>query len=118
MNQTKNSGFDPDKYIEEAKAAQEAQLIKEGKRPYLILSEGETTVTVDMQTPPREETGDFGKKLIFRVENNGKEHDLPCSMSLAKKILYQLKDKNNPMTLIRAGEGKQTRYSVKKPKKE
>jgi len=116
MSSTKNEkklAFDIDDMLDEINEDQKEALRKEGKEPYLTLEEGETVILIDGTVKPVESVGDFGKRLTWRVTKGGEKYDLTASMSLSKKLLKALKANINPMTIIRVGEAKQTRYSIK-----
>lgn len=115
--ENKNMAFNIDEMLNGIKTTQKEELIKEGKRPFYTLEEGETKIFIDITVKPTEDIGDFGKRLRWRIKVEKEEYDLTASMSLSKKILFALKQNVNPMILIRTGEGKQTRYSVKGLKK-
>jgi hypothetical protein len=109
-------------WLEKNKVALEERRKKvmqeKGLEEFYTLEEGETLILFDLTKEPRlDETGDFGMKTIFRVKIGDKPYDLSASDSLAKKIYNGLTLGYNPMTIIRVGEEKQTRYSVKELKK-
>jgi len=92
-----------------------ARLRAEGKEEFLTLEEGVTVLTVDTSVAIREMNGEFGVRKIFRVTVNKKPYDLPLSPSTAKQLTKcMMNDKTNKVQIIRAGQKKQTRYSIKK----
>ncbi len=105
----------PEEMFDTVNQERKAALKAEGKAEFLTIPEGVTIVNIDTTVAVREIDGDFGKRKIFRAKVKGDDYDLPVSFSLAKKILKTMtEDKTTKIQIIRAGEGKQTRYSVKK----
>lgn len=95
-----------------------AKVMKEkGMAEFYTLPEGESKIFIDINKEPREQDGDFGLRTIFRINAEGKEYDLSCSDALARRIYNALTAGVNPMTVIRIGDGKQTRFSIKELKK-
>jgi hypothetical protein len=95
--------------------AQRASLEAKGYKELYNIQEGETTITVNTSQPPRVAQTRFGERKILRinVENQG-ERDLMLSSNspLWKGIITKLNDGIITMKVVRAGTGKQTRYSV------
>ena len=107
--------WNPKTINEQLNKDRKAALKEQGKAEFLTLPEGVTTIHVDCTVALREMDGDFGKRKVFRITSDGEEYDLPASYSLAAKILKTMTaEKTTNVQIIRAGEGKQTRYSVKK----
>ena len=88
-------------------------LEERGYAEFYKFPQGETEVTVDVGVQPREKTGDFGLQTILRVTIDGKPYDIAVKDMLYYKILKKLEQGQTTMTIVRAGEGKQTRYSLK-----
>lgn len=96
---------------------------EKGLAEFYTLEEGETRLKF-LDHPPREDTtGEFGVRTIFRVkvlsdpDAKEPEYDLSASDALSRKILNALEVGINPLTIIRVGEEKNTRYSIKELKK-
>jgi hypothetical protein len=104
-----------------SKQAEVPQWVKERKqwhsentRPeYFSIPEGETAIEIDMSQPPEEREGDFGTQYIYHIKVNGEHYLLSASMRLDRLIISALSEGINPMTIIRTGTKKQTRYSIK-----
>jgi hypothetical protein len=80
---------------------------------YLTVPEGETAIEVDLNHPAEEKEGDYGKQFMYRIKVDGKQYLLSASITLDRLIISALSEGINPMTLIRTGTKKQTRYSIK-----
>ena len=106
-----------DKHQKTVEDRRQKVMKEKGMADFITLEEGETKLTFDTTKEPREQDGDFGLRTIFRVLKDGKEYDLSASDALARKILNAMAAGINPMTIIRVGEGKQTRFSIKELKK-
>lgn len=89
------------------------QIDAEEQTPYFKIPQGETEITVDMDIPPAERTGDYSKQYIYTITVNGEARKLSASEYLDKMIIEALCHNINPFTLVRKGTGKQTRYSIK-----
>jgi hypothetical protein len=80
---------------------------------YFSVPEGETAIEVDLSRPAEEREGDYGKQFVYHIKANGKQYLLSASVTLDGLIILALSEGINPMTLIRTGTKKQTRYSIK-----
>jgi hypothetical protein len=80
---------------------------------YFAVPEGETIIEVDLNNPAEEREGDFGKQFVYHIKANGEKYLLSASITLDRLIISALSKDINPMTLIRVGTKKQTRYSIK-----
>jgi hypothetical protein len=86
----------------------------ENTRPqYFSIPEGETVIEVDVNQPPEKREGDFGPQYVYRVRMNGEQYLLSASVRLDRLIVLALSEGINPMTIIRTGMKKETRYSIK-----
>lgn len=97
------------------KRNEEIQKEKEENSNYLQLKNGENIIKIDLSTLPIETTGKFGKKFVYQTltEKNGKKLLLSASKTLDALIIKALSDGHNPFTLVKVGEGKETRYAIK-----
>lgn len=93
---------------------------REKNSKYLALKNGENTVKLDVSVMPVEDpNGKFGKRMIYTTEIvrniDGKDVKLLLSTSPALEtlILKALATGINPFTLIKIGEGRNTRYAIK-----
>jgi hypothetical protein len=80
---------------------------------YFSIPEGETTIEIDLSHAPQEKEGDFGKQFVYHIKANNKDYMLSASIVLDGLLISALSQGINPMTLIRTGTRKQTRYSIK-----
>jgi hypothetical protein len=86
----------------------------ENTRPqYFSVPEGETVIELDVNEPPEERQGEFGPQYVYHVKVNNEHYLLSASMRLDRLIVLALSEAINPMTIIRTGMKKQTRYSIK-----
>jgi len=83
------------------------------KPDYFNVPEGETIIEIDLNHAPEEREGDFGTQYIYHIKANGERYLLSASVRLDRLIISALSEGVNPMTLIRTGTRKQTRYSIK-----
>jgi len=81
----------------------------------LRLPIGESTLIFQPEQPRTANTK-YGERKIFKVEYDGKTYDFMINEKspLYRAIIEQLADDNNTITIVRSGEGKSTRYSIKK----
>lgn len=80
---------------------------------YFSIPEGETKIEIDLSHAPQEKEGDFGKQFVYHIKANNADYLLSASVMLDRLIISALSEGINPMTLIRTGTKKQTRYSIK-----
>jgi hypothetical protein len=80
---------------------------------YFTIPEGETAIEIDLNHPAEEREGDYGKQFVYRIKANGEKYLLSASITLDRLIISALGEGINPMTLVRVGTKKQTRYSIK-----
>ncbi len=91
------------------------KLREKGKSPYLKLPEGESVITFSLEKPEKR-VNNFGNEVAdFKVVYNGESYILSVNTNstLYRKILSQLAQGHTTLTIIRAGTGKETRYSIK-----
>ena len=82
----------------------------------LTLEQGETMILIkNPEKEPREITGKWGQQRVFTVQIKGEIFDWAVSLNspLYRELLDVLAKGINPITIIRAGREKQTRYSIK-----
>ena len=92
----------------------EEKLIKQGRSPYLRLEQGENTFTL-LPTIPTPHTSNWGKQQeVFKVKQNDTEYDWPITLTSPLYIKVARRIPNAPvdMTVVRVGEGQQTRLSI------
>lgn len=76
--------------------------------------QGETQIFVDMQVPPVSKISKFGNiQWIYQVKVNGEIKKISVNVILDRAIIQALSEEINPMTIIRTGKEKDTRYSIK-----
>lgn len=80
---------------------------------YFKVPEGETLIEIDLNHAPEEKEGNFGTQYIYHIKANGERYLLSASMRLDRLIISALSEGVNPMTLVRIGTRRQTRYSIK-----
>lgn len=92
----------------------EDALKEAGYEPFFKLPKGETPVKF-LETDPREVDSKFGKRIVFSVEVNGEKKDLPFSEKnpFLYDLVKALKEGKTELTILRAGEGVDTRYDLK-----
>jgi hypothetical protein len=98
---------------------EQIQKEKEENSKYLKLKIGENIIKIDLTQLPIEETktisGKAVKRFVYQTEinNNGRKMLLSASAYLDTLIIKALSEGFNPFTLIKTGEGINTRYAVK-----
>jgi hypothetical protein len=104
-----------DRYKHQMKKRRE-RLEKKGYRETLRLPIGETTVTIDKETEPRQVDTKYGKRLAFLVTVDGEKYDwlLNEKSPIYEEMLEELMKGNNAIIVVRSGEGRATRYSLKR----
>jgi hypothetical protein len=95
----------------------EAKIKKEREEnsKYFSLRNGENIIKIDLTQLPIETTGKYGSKFVWQTqtEKNGVKLLLSASPTLDALITKALANHVNPFTLIKVGEGKETRYAIK-----
>jgi hypothetical protein len=88
---------------------------KEENSKFVKLVNGENIIKIDLSQLPIEQVGKFGKRFIYQTEvvKNGRKLLLSASPTLDALIIKALSEGHNPFTLIKLGEGKDTRYDLK-----
>jgi hypothetical protein len=89
---------------------------KEENSKFLSLKNGENIIKIDLSVLPIEQpTGKYGKRFIYItcIMKNDKPLLLSASPTLDSLIIKALSEGYNPFTLIKVGEGKETRYGIK-----
>ena len=102
--------------LDDANEARKKQLKEKGYAEFYKLPVGETTITLDLNTAPRDKSGDFGEQCIFRISVGKETYDFSISVKspLYRSILETAEQGKTHMTIVRTGEGKNTRYTIKK----
>ena len=115
MNEKK---FDWDQWLAEKERQNterlETNLAKQDRNPYLVLEQGENTFTV-LPVVPTPRTSNWGQvQEVFKVQKDGNEYDWAVSIASPLYIEIARKMPNAPVkvTVVRVGEGKQTRLSL------
>lgn len=88
---------------------------KEDNSKFFKLKNGENIIKIDLSQLPIEETGKYGKRFIYQTVTvkNGTPLLLSASKTLDSMVIKCLSEGLNPFTLIKLGEGKDTRYDIK-----
>lgn len=88
---------------------------REENSKYLSLKNGENIIKIDLNVLPLEQKGRFGARQIYTTctVKGDKQLLLSASMMLDSLIIKALSNGINPFTLIKVGEGKDTRYAIK-----
>jgi hypothetical protein len=91
------------------------QLKEKGFAEFWKAQVGESQIEVVMDSPARERDGNFGRQAIFRIKIEDKEYDFSVNMKspLYRSILEMLVLDKPHFTLVRSGQGKDTRYDIK-----
>lgn len=97
------------------KRMQEIQKNKEENSRYISLKNGENILKIDLNFLPVEEKGKYGTRIVYTTANmkGDKALLLSASIVLDSLIIKALSNGINPFTLIKVGEGKNTRYAIK-----
>ena len=109
------------KWVTQEKAAMQKKREQQFKdkgielTPFLKLVEGENKITL-LPKIPRISEGQFGKQYIFQAKQGRTEYSLGIreNSPLYRMLVNVLTDIPTDLTIIRAGEQKATRYSIKK----
>lgn len=88
---------------------------KEKFGKYLSLKNGENIVKINLEHLPVSTDTKFGTRYVYTtcIKRNDKELLLSASPILDGLIIKALSNNINPFTLIKVGEGKNTRYAIK-----
>jgi hypothetical protein len=92
----------------------ESNLAKQDRNSYLMLEQGENKFTL-LPIVPTPRTSNWGQEQdIFKVQKNGNEYDGGVSVKspLYIKIARLMPKAPVEVTIVRVGEGKQTRLSL------
>lgn len=99
---------------------QRTEQIKKQKEEYskfVKLQNGENKIEIDLSVLPYEQPakGSYNARMIWTTatQKNGKNLLLSASMILDSLIVKALSNGVNPFTLIKVGEGINTRYAIK-----
>lgn len=97
------------------KRQEQIQKTREENSKYLALKNGENIVKIDLSILPVEQKGKFGVRQIYTTMTmkGDKQLLLSASVVLDALIIKALSAGINPFTLIKVGEGKDTRYAIK-----
>jgi hypothetical protein len=103
-----------------AKRQEEIKKDKEENSKYQSLKNGENIIKIDLTVfPVIEEKGKFGIRHIYTttttklIKGIMQPLLLSASPTLDALIVEALANGHNPFTLIKVGEGKDTRYAIK-----
>jgi hypothetical protein len=93
-----------------------AVMAEKGYREFFSLPVGQTTMILH-KSVPRITKGDYGERKVFRIHQDGKEYDFAINprSPIYREVIKRLSattEKSITLTIVRAGEGKQTRYSI------
>jgi hypothetical protein len=93
----------------------EIQKQKEENSKYYQLKNGENIIKINLSQLPIDVKGKYGMKHVYETmtEKNGVKLLLSASDALDALIIKALSHGLNPFTLIKVGEGKETRYAIK-----
>lgn len=80
---------------------------------YVKLPLGETVVIIENRPPIKGFNKWGNEQYTYTVNVNGEEKKLSANVILHIGIIQALSESINPMTIIRTGKGKETRYSIK-----
>ena len=80
---------------------------------FFKIPEGESIVLIDENQAPEELDGKFGKRYLYAVIVEGNKLKLSVNKRLDKMIIKALMNGINPLTLIRVGQGTDTRIKIK-----
>jgi hypothetical protein len=101
-------------YKRQLETEEKARAQELGFKELLQLEVGETTITIDADTEPRETETRYGKRLVLTLKEPADKEFMINPMSpLWKELLYKLGSGETTVTIVRSGRGKQTRYALK-----
>ena len=88
---------------------------KDENSKYLSLKNGENIVKIDLGFLPEKVNGKFGTRYVYTtcIKKGERQLFLSASPMLDGLIIKALSEGINPFTLIKVGEGKNTRYAIK-----
>jgi len=114
---TKNKELDRFLNEEMIRLDQEKKQLYEtkGMREFAQFEQGETKIALIPMTPKLNEKGQYGVRRVFRIAMGGKEYDWGINprSPMYRELLKRLQDNMLEFTVIKIGEGKATRWSVK-----
>lgn len=80
------------------------------------LPEGETEIYIDISKPVQKQKSTFDSskdRFVYSIQVDGKPYTMSCGYMLDALIIKALIAGMNPMRIIRAGAGTNTRFSIK-----
>lgn len=83
------------------------------KSEYFTFPVGETKIKILDNLPERKISKYGTNQWLYIIEVNGKTKKLTVNVILDRAIIHALSEDINPMTIIRTGKAKDTRYSIK-----
>jgi hypothetical protein len=115
FNKTKNGEIEMKdiKEIPEWIKTRSVQQKQDTSSEYFKIPEGESEIEINELQAPEEVEGNFGKQYMYYIKADGKRYKLTVGKMLDVMIIKALMKGINPMIVIRAGTGIQTRYSIK-----
>jgi hypothetical protein len=113
QKEQKQTTFDIKAEIAKTKQQKKINLQKQGLAEFFTYPVGETKTFFMLEKGVETQEGQFGTKKVFRVVINNEEFSVSFALSPALKVLDALDKGINPMTVIRAGTEKATRYDIK-----
>ena len=97
-----------------AKADKEREEYIKEHGEYYQFPQGETKILINTDVSPFEKINKYGKtQFVYEVQINGEKKKISVNIVLDRAIIQCLVEEINPMTIIRFGQGTQTRYSIK-----
>ena len=86
-----------------------------GRQPFWKIPEGTTKITLQSVLPTDYNKGQFGPQKLFSIKVKGEEYALGVreTSPLYRRLVQLLATRSVDIEIIRAGTGKDTRYSVK-----
>lgn len=83
------------------------------KGEYYTFPVGESKIKI-LDNPPEKRTSKWGtEQWLYMIEVNNEIKKLTVNVILDRAVIQALSEGINPMTIIRTGKGKATRYSIK-----
>lgn len=88
---------------------------KEQNSKFVSLKNGENKIGIDLNNLPEPQNTKFGVRMVYTTTTKKGEKSLLLSASIVldSLIVKALSAGINPFTLIKVGEGKETRYAIK-----
>lgn len=84
------------------------------KSQYFKIPQGETMIEIDLTQQVKQVPSNYGKdRFEYHIISEQKQYKMTVGFMLDVMITKALIQGMNPMTIIRAGEGQNTRYSIK-----